>query len=268
MSTTSVYTVSDLATPEHGWAAKPVGPFVLHWWTGSGPPRWKVGSTGHYENDYGHARAFMGGDAAVRSIVERALRQVARYLAGIGISVDKGDTVDVLLWDEAFPLPPLVEFQGITRLDSPVTFSRRKPFTIVLPTYNHGLRGAAFKQWLRTSAIHEGLHGILWTWLCVTEAHKELEPKNWEKFEEMCAVALEYKMAGRTTAWMDFGHAWQGSLALSHYRWDWPVYIADWASSAGVNLEKYGHFPLLAWLEEVIWPEHERAGRLDAAGVG
>jgi hypothetical protein len=127
---------------------------------------------------------------------------------------------------------------------------------ILLPTHDLGRFGGHDRAWLESSAIHEGFHALLLRWL-----GKPCSTFGWRKFEEMCAVTMETRLLRKGKAWMDYGRAWQASLSLSHCHSLWSATLdlqgGDFIGS--VDREDYGHFALLAFLDEEVWPARKRA---------
>ena len=245
------------------WECRKAGPFSIYRREVDGPPHWKL-ACGAYGK--GMARAFVGMEPfGNMRLLKKVFGTVQTFLGGIGLNASPAANVNVLLWDPLFPLPLIREAAGRVDVISPETIARFGPSPstlILLPTHRPGLHGGDVKRWLVSSAIHEGFHALLWDWLGAARTPKMRKAEAWKKFDEMCAVTLEYILAAKRSAWLDYGRAWQASMALSHNINDWPAFLPP--GMAGfehpVNVEEYGHFPFLAWMDEVIWPRHPRVG--------
>lgn len=249
-----------LNDPGNGWQSRSVGAFVRYAWPRSEPPRWRTTTDALRDRS---SRTFLGNvpaNAARR--VDKALGAVEKAVQIFGLLKPGPPPCHVVLWDPVFPLPAEWDLPELPLPPCPVTIipteANSSPLILVL-THDQGRFGGHEGAWLESSAIHEGFHALLARWLGGA-ALRDLQAYGWPKFEEMCAVAMESMVLPRNKAWMDYGRAWQASLSLSHCNSFWSAFLdsADGNFVGLVDREEYGHFALLNFLNEQVWPERER----------
>jgi len=244
--------------PANGWEARGIGAFVRYIWPKSEPPRWRTPTKTLHA---GSSRAFLGSVPTNSAhLVDRALDKVGKTFEECGFKVEPSPPCNVILWDMTFPTPEEWDLPFHLDRPCPVTFLASDDGSsalILLPTHDMGRFTEHDQAWLESSAIHEGFHALLGRWVGRSQIMQLRSRDYWTKFEEMCAVALEVKLLKQEKAWMDFGRSWQATLGLSHCDNNWSVYLdpADGDFTNPVNREDYGHFALLAFLDEEVWSE-------------
>ena len=249
-----------LDDPAHEWEGKSIGIFRRYVWPRLEPPRWQTGTAALRESS---SRAFVGmGTPRDAQHVDRALATLELAMNHWLTPLTAGPTTLVVLWDRMFPMPEEWELPPLPEPPCPLTVLSEAAdvsILILLPTYDIGRFGGRDRAWLESSAIHEAFHALLNRFFgrdAVFAAHRY----GWAKFEEMCAVALEACLLRHGKAWMDYGYTWRVTLSLSHDRYSWSAFFdsADGDFTRTVDSEDYGHFALLSFLNEEVWPERAR----------
>ncbi|OIQ87084.1 hypothetical protein GALL_310740 [mine drainage metagenome] len=264
MNTTAIKQFLD--DPNNGWERRKVGTFVRYVWPFAEPPRWSTVKT--LALHVGSSRAFLGNiPTGAVQVVDRALEAIESAFAHAGFDVPAEPECPVVLWDMTFPLPVEWELPDVPGSRCPVTIlsSQAHPHTstlILLPTHESGRFGGRDLAWLESSALHEGFHALLGRWLGGAQSMELHRRDRWAKFEEMCAVAMETRLARRVQAWMDYGRSWQSTLSLSHCDNNWAAFLhpQDGNFDHWVNTEVYGHFALIAFLQEHFCPAQSQVG--------
>lgn len=265
MSNREIFEFLDL--PANGWEKKRIGPFIRHVWQRVEPPRWQAAlwPLGATPKTMGSARAFCGAvNTQTLDRVDDALSAVAAACAKLGVVPPRGLHTIVVLWDPRFPKPPGLALPQDLDPFAPIAIPPRDSadsWVILLMTNQPGKSSGEMASWLEACGVHEGFHTLLGLWLKGAKLRNQNAlVGRWEKLEEMCAVAMEAHTLTGNRSWLDFAPAWQASLALSHSNNDWlsaPGGAGNFYD--GLNCEEYGHFALLAFLDEVVWPETGRA---------